>query len=214
MKFCTALIVMMLNLKIVAVCDTCPVQPDHSTYLSINTPFKLFINPATDFITGGLALEYQTNSSIRYGVDLITSSSLSNVSETRPLQFAISPSIGIVYKEWNTLKLYQKTAVGISTNNERLYTSRDQSFDTKRVSRGIVSTEMILCYKLGKRKGVKQSVVSYNIGFASDLGAIPILSDVCQWGYSNSGGRPYSGFFTGLSIGLNLYKNKEVEYDF
>jgi hypothetical protein len=180
MKFCTALIVMMLNLKILAVCDTCPVQPDHSTYLSINTPFKLFINPATDFITGGLALEYQTNSSIRYGVDLITSSSLSNVSETRPLQFAISPSIGILYKEWNTLKLYQKTARGISTNNERLYTSKDQSFDTKRVSRGILSAEMTLCYQLGKRKGMKQSVVSYNIGFASDLGAIPILSDVRQ----------------------------------
>jgi hypothetical protein len=214
MKFFTVLIVTMLNLEILAVCDTCPVQPDHSKYVSISTPFKLFINHATDFVTGGLSLEYQTNSSIRYGIDLITSTSLSNVSETRPLQFAISPTIGIVYKEWKKLTLYQKTAVGISTNNERLYNSREQSFDTKRVSRGIVSTEMILCYKLGRGNKMRHPLVSYNIGFASDLGAIPILSNVPQWGYSNSGGKQYSGFFTGLSIGLNLYKNKDVEYDF
>lgn len=64
MKFLAVLIVMMLNLEILAVCDTCPVQPDHSTYLSISTPFKLFINPATDCVTSGLSLEYQTDSSI------------------------------------------------------------------------------------------------------------------------------------------------------
>ena len=205
---------MMLNLEISAVCDSCPVQPDHSKYVSISTPFKLFINPATDFVTGGLSVEYQTSSGIRYGIDLITSNSLSNVSETRPLQFAVSPTIGILYKEWNTLKLYQKTAVGISTNNERLYNSREQSFDTKRVSRGIVSTEMVVNYKLGRGHKMRRSVVLYNIGFASHLGAIPILSNVSQWGYSNPGGRQYSGFFTGISIGLNLYRNKPGGSDF
>ena len=67
---------------------------------------------------------------------------------------------------------------------------------------------------MGRGNKMRHPLVSYNIGFASDLGAITILSDVCQWGYSNSGEKQYSGFFTGLSIGLNLCKNKDIEYDF
>ncbi len=214
MKNILAAILILKCFSSLATCDSCPVGKDHSTYVSVTSPVGLFLNPYADFATIGLSGTYQAPSGIRVGLDIFTAQSLSNVIDSRPLTIAITPTVGITYKEWNKFKIYQKTSLGISSHVDS-YTSTITRYDRDvRNRRLIASTEMAIGYKVGKHIKKIAPTISYSLGFAGDLGVIPMLSESPSYGYSNRQSSFFEGFYTCLSIGINIHRKPIPHPDF
>lgn len=208
MKIWVLILIVLSSSPSLARCDTCVVRPNHQKYLAINAMGKLFLNPYSDFATSGISSEYQRPNGLRYGIDVITSNSLSNISNETPFRFAVSPTLGIKYSEWKRLTLYQKNSIGLSNGNESLFNSREQSIEQKNITRTIASTEIVVSCRLGSSYRFRSPTISYSIGFAADLGVVPFLSEANNYGYQYRQSSIYSGFYTGIALGFNLYGKK------
>lgn len=203
MKICSLSLAVFFNLNAIAFCDTCVVRPDHSKYVSLQAMGKLFLNPYSDFVTSGIFIEYQKPKGIRLGVDIITAPSLSNIRDNTPFKIAVLPSIGIKCWEGRRLKIYQKSAIGVSNGDISISNSREYVSTSRNITRGIAYTEVVLACRLGSNNRFRSPTISYSAGFAGDLGVIPFLSEINNYGLANSTTSFYGGFHTGISVGFN-----------
>jgi len=216
MKLQMLSVILLLNLNAIALCDSCVVRPDHSKYTSFTIPVKGLFNDNTTYIITGLSIERQSSYGLRYGLDFITTTSLSNVRKETPLKLAVLPSVGIKYWEGKRIKIHQKTSVGVSNGPVTFYNLAhlDGYSFTRNVTRGIAATELVVSYRLGTNYRLRSPILSYTAGFATDIGLIPFLSETKSYSTSSTKNGEFSGFYTGISLGINLYAKRPCMTNF